>query len=56
MKIQAYLTAAAIDLKRLAAALLAEFCAICMALAARTSPPPLHRARGLGIDFRLATA
>lgn len=37
MKIQAYLTAAAINLKRLAAALLATFCAICMALAARTS-------------------
>lgn len=56
MKIQAYLTAAAINLKRLAAALLAIFCAICMALAARTSPPSPHRARCLGIDFRIATA
>ena len=56
MKIQAYLTAAAINLKRLAAALLATFCAMCMALAARTSPPSPHRARCLGIDFRSATA
>lgn len=39
MKIQAYLTAAAINLKRLATALFATFCAIWTTRAARTSPP-----------------
>jgi transposase len=57
MKIQAYLTAAAINLKRLAAAPLATFCAIWTALVAGTGPPSTHRVDSLEIDFRLtATA
>ncbi len=51
MKIQAYLTAAAINLKRLAAAFLATFRAIWAALATRTAPLTTICARNLDFAF-----
>lgn len=50
MKIQAYLTAAAINLKRLAAAILATVYAIWTSLAARTGPVSRHRTHNLGFN------
>jgi IS5 family transposase len=55
MTIQACLTAAAINLKRLAAALLATIHALWVALVARTSPSAADHARRAGFDFQ-ATA
>jgi len=56
MKIQAYLTAAAINLKRRAAALLATFCALWMAPIARPGRPATLRAHSLGFDPRSTAA
>jgi transposase len=57
MKIQAYLTAAAINLKRLAAALLATIRAIGRALIARMGQSAaLHGCRAGGFDLRSAAA
>jgi len=51
MKIQAYLTAAAINLKRLAAAFIAMFRAIRTHLKPTTAPPAPHPAWNRGIDL-----
>jgi len=56
MKIQAYLTAAAINLKRLAAALLATIRAIGRALIARMGPPVDHHARRADVDLQATAA
>ena len=56
MKIQAYLTAAAINLKRLATALLAILWAIWASRAVEKPPPCAHHAHTLRTDFRTTAA
>ena len=56
MKIQAYLTAAAINLKRLATALLAILWAIWASRAVEKPPPCAHHTHTLRTDFRTTAA